>query len=80
MNGLILVDKPKGITSSHIALWLKNLLNEKTGHCGTLDPNVSGVLPILVGKAVKLQEFLQEHDKEYICVMELEKKIKENYY
>jgi predicted rRNA pseudouridine synthase len=75
MNGLILVDKPKGITSSQVSIWLKNLLNEKTGHCGTLDPNVSGVLPVLVGKSLKVQEYIQEHDKEYVCLMQTAKKL-----
>jgi len=75
--GLILINKPKGPTSAQISVWVKNLVNAKAGHCGTLDPQVSGVLPVLVGKGVKLLEFLQEHDKEYICIMQLEKTVTE---
>jgi H/ACA ribonucleoprotein complex subunit 4 len=77
MNGLILINKPKGPTSSTISVWVREILGEKTGHCGTLDPNVSGVLPILIGKGIKLLEYLQIHDKEYICLMKLGKKVDE---
>jgi len=75
MKGLILIDKPKGITSNQISLFLKKLLKTKTAHIGTLDPNVTGVLPVLIGKAIKIQEFLQTHDKEYVCIMKTDKKI-----
>jgi len=75
MNGLILINKPKGPTSNTVSVWVREILGEKSGHCGTLDPNVSGVLPILVGKGIKLLEYLQIHDKEYICLMKIGKKI-----
>lgn len=75
LSGLILIDKPKGLKSAEISLLVKKTLNAQVGHCGTLDPDVTGVLPVLVGKAVKLLEFLQEHDKEYICTMKLEKSL-----
>jgi len=71
MNGLVLINKPKGPTSNTVSVWVREILGEKTGHCGTLDPNVSGVLPILIGKGIKLLEYLQIHDKEYICLMTL---------
>jgi len=77
MNGLILINKPKGPTSNTVSVWVREILGEKSGHCGTLDPNVSGVLPILVGKGIKLLEYLQIHDKEYICLMRLGKKIED---
>jgi len=77
MKGIIILDKPKGMTSNQISITLKQILNEKTAHVGTLDPNVTGVLPILVGKAVKLQEFLQKHDKEYICIIKTDKPVLE---
>ena len=77
MKGLIIIDKPKGITSNQTSIILKKLLKEKTAHIGTLDPNVTGVLPILIGKAIKLQEFLQKHDKEYVCIMKTQKKVPE---
>ncbi len=71
MKGLILIDKPIGPTSSQVTNWVKQILGEKkAAHCGTLDPNVSGVLPILIGKGIKLQEYLQKHGKEYVCLIE----------
>ena len=75
MNGLILINKPKGPTSNTVSVWVREILGEKTGHCGTLDPNVSGVLPILIGKGIKLLEYLQIHDKEYICLMKMDHKV-----
>lgn len=69
MDGLVLVDKPCGPTSQQISAWVSEIAGNKTCHCGTLDPYATGVLPILVGKAVKMQEFLQEHDKEYIAAI-----------
>jgi H/ACA ribonucleoprotein complex subunit 4 len=72
-NGLILIDKPRDLTSAEVSLLVKKELGVKAAHCGTLDPQVTGVLPILVGKGIKLLEFLQEHDKEYVCTMQLEK-------
>ncbi len=78
MNGLVLINKPKGPTSNTVSVWVREILNEKTGHCGTLDPNVSGVLPILIGKGIKLLEYLQIHDKEYICLMKLDQKVDED--
>lgn len=75
MNGLVLINKQKGPTSNTVSVWVREILGEKSGHCGTLDPNVSGVLPILIGKGIKLLEYLQIHDKEYICLMRLGKKI-----
>ena len=77
MNGLILINKPKGPTSNTVSVWVREILGEKTGHCGTLDPNVSGVLPILVGKGIKLLEYLQIHDKEYVCLMRMGQKVDE---
>ncbi len=77
MKGIIILDKPKGMTSNQTSLAVKQILNEKTAHVGTLDPNVTGILPILVGKAIKLQEFLQAHDKEYVCIMKTKEKIPE---
>lgn len=74
-SGLILIDKPAGPTSNQVAIWVREMLGTKCGHCGTLDPQVSGVLPILFGKGIKLLEHLQKHDKEYICIMKTSRKI-----
>ncbi|MEM0372584.1 MAG: RNA-guided pseudouridylation complex pseudouridine synthase subunit Cbf5 [archaeon] len=77
MNGIIILDKPKGPTSARVSLAVKQMLGTKTAHSGTLDPNVTGVLPVLVGNGIKLLEYLQEHDKTYVCLMQTEKKIEE---
>lgn len=75
MDGLILLDKPKGPTSAQISLWVKNIVGKKAAHCGTLDPDATGVLPVLFGKGIKLLKFLLEHDKEYVCLFETEKPV-----
>jgi len=67
MNGVLNVLKPTGMTSSDIVTFVRRNLNiKKVGHTGTLDPNVSGVLPICVGKATKFSDYLMSGDKEYI--------------
>jgi H/ACA ribonucleoprotein complex subunit 4 len=72
-RGLLLVDKPNGPTSNQISVWTKKLLNrDKTGHSGTLDPNVTGVLPIGLNRGTKILGPLSKADKEYVCIMELD--------
>ena len=67
MNGIINFFKPKGMTSHQAVNFLRKQLNmKKIGHTGTLDPNVSGVLPLCIGKGTKVSEYLLESDKEYI--------------
>ncbi|MFH1125650.1 MAG: RNA-guided pseudouridylation complex pseudouridine synthase subunit Cbf5 [Candidatus Altiarchaeota archaeon] len=69
-NGLIILDKPRGPTSHQTAAWVKEILGvEKAGHSGTLDPNVSGVLPIAIEDSAKILDYLLGEDKEYIAVM-----------
>jgi tRNA pseudouridine55 synthase len=64
--GLLLLDKPPGITSFKATYKIKRVLNvKKTGHCGTLDPAATGLLLVLVGKATKLQDKLMKKDKIY---------------
>ena len=81
--GVIALDKPAGPTSHQVTAWAKQMIGtKKIGHGGTLDPNVSGVLPLCLGKAVRLTDLVLSSDKEYICVMRLhrdrdEKKIRE---
>ena len=66
MNGIIVLDKPKGITSFQAARIVSRALGkEKTGHTGTLDPMATGVLPVMVGRATKLLQYLPETRKEY---------------
>ncbi len=72
----IAVDKPRGPPSAQVGSWVRDMLGaKKSGHIGTLDPKVSGVLIIAIGKAVKLSKFLSGEDKEYIAVMHLHKEI-----
>ena len=66
----VVVDKPRGPSSHEVAAWARKILGvEKSGHSGTLDPNVSGVLLVGIGKATKLMPFLATKDKKYMCVM-----------
>lgn len=75
MDGIIIVDKPKGYTSHDVVNVVKKTLNtSKVGHTGTLDPNATGVLPVLVGKATKISKYLIEHDKTYIAELALGEK------
>lgn len=66
LSGMLLLDKPFGITSFKAAHKIKKTLNvKKTGHCGTLDPAATGLLLILVGSATKLQDNFMKKDKVY---------------
>lgn len=71
MDGIILINKQKGYTSHDAVNKVKHILNEKVGHTGTLDPNATGLLPILVGKGTKLSQYLINHDKEYEVELKL---------
>jgi len=75
MNGVILVDKPKGWTSQDVINKVKRLLNaKKVGHAGTLDPLATGLLIVLVNNATKLSDYLLLANKEYECRIEIGKK------
>lgn len=68
MNGILIVNKPMDFTSfDAVAVTRKASKQKKIGHCGTLDPNATGVLPVLLGVATKAQDILPNHDKEYIA-------------
>ena len=71
LDGIIVINKSKGCTSHDVVSKVKKILNEKVGHTGTLDPNATGVLPLLVGKGTKLSYYLIEHDKEYVVTLQL---------
>src|SRR3989338_4962653 len=72
------IDKPSGPTSFTISDYIrKSLKLSKTSHAGTLDPQVSGVLPILLGRACRLSDYFMHHDKEYIGIMRLHKDVEE---
>ncbi len=66
MNGILLIDKPRGKTSHDIIYAVRRALQMKrVGHAGTLDPMATGVLVVLVGKATKVSDFLLNKDKRY---------------
>ena len=71
MNGILLVNKPKEYTSHDIVAIVKKIYKEKVGHTGTLDPNATGVLPLLIGKATLISKYLINHDKRYIATLKL---------
>ena len=74
MDGIILINKPKNNTSHDIVRKVKKLLNQKVGHTGTLDPNATGVLPLLIGKGTELSKYLINHDKIYEAILQLGEK------
>ncbi len=72
MNGILLVDKPEGISSAEVVRRIKARVKPaRVGHLGTLDPFATGLLPILVGEATKLAPFLEGGDKEYAGIIKL---------
>ena len=75
MNGLLIINKQKGFTSHDVVNVIRKKLNtKKVVHTGTLDPNATGVLPILIGKGTKISKYLMEHDKTYIATIKLGEK------
>ena len=75
MYGILIINKPQGYTSHDIVNIVKKALNTpKVGHTGTLDPNATGVLPILIGKATKVSKYLIEHNKTYVAELALGEK------
>ncbi|NLW02977.1 MAG: tRNA pseudouridine(55) synthase TruB [Clostridiaceae bacterium] len=72
MHGILNINKPSGMTSFAVIRKLRGILKiRKIGHAGTLDPGATGVLPVCIGKATKVIEFLMEKDKSYHVVMRL---------
>nr|WP_236609692.1 RNA-guided pseudouridylation complex pseudouridine synthase subunit Cbf5 [Archaeoglobus sulfaticallidus] len=84
-NGVVCIDKPSGPTSHEVVVWVRKILEvSRTGHAGTLDPKVTGVLPVFIENATKLVRFLQTSGKEYVALMRLhgdasEKRIREAF-
>lgn len=74
IDGIILINKEKGYTSHDIVNKIKHMFNVKVGHTGTLDPNATGLLPILIGKGTKLSYYLINHDKKYEVTLKLGEK------
>jgi H/ACA ribonucleoprotein complex subunit 4 len=77
-KGFVCIDKPMGPSSHEVVVWVRRILEVgKTGHAGTLDPRVTGVLPILIEDATKLVKILQGSSKEYITLMRLHDDVRE---
>lgn len=67
LNGILVIDKDAGMTSADVVYHLRKALHiRKIGHAGTLDPEVTGVLPVAVGQATKLIEMMHTRPKEYV--------------
>lgn len=74
MDGVLLINKEKGVGSTHVVSRVRKLLNTKdVGHCGTLDPLAEGLLILTVGKALKISKYLEATTKEYITTLTLGK-------
>jgi len=78
VNSVVIVDKHAGPTSHQITAWVKDIFGvKKAGHAGTLDPAVTGVLPVALANATKAMPVLMGLDKEYVGVMHLHKEVDE---
>lgn len=72
MNGILLIDKPEGWTSSDVVAKLRGVLHEKRlGHSGTLDPMATGLLVLFAGRATRAVEFAESHEKRYLARLRL---------
>lgn len=72
VSGVLIVNKHEGVTSHKIISSCRKLYDTRqVGHTGTLDPMATGVLPVLIGRAVKASDYLMMHDKEYVAEMKL---------
>lgn len=71
-DGVLLINKPAGMTSHDVVWQVRKLFGTRqVGHTGTLDPMATGLLTVLVGRAVKASEYATEHDKTYIATLKL---------
>jgi len=70
--GIVNIDKPSGPSSHQISAYVKKILHvDKSGHSGTLDPKVTGVLPVALGKGTRIVQSLLTAGKEYVCLMQV---------
>ena len=77
--GIINLDKPPGPSSHEVTAWMKRLLDiQRVGHGGTLDPRVTGILPIALHEATKIIQAILQSGKEYICITRLHSEISEH--
>ena len=76
--GIVLVEKPRGPSSHHLAAWARELLGiSRLGHGGTLDPFATGWLTLLCGKATRRTELTLKADKRYVGVLRFGHKVEE---
>ncbi len=74
--GIVNIDKPKGPTSHQVSAYVQKILGiTKSGHSGTLDPGVTGVLPVALGRATRIVQALLPAGKEYVCLMHVHKPV-----
>ena len=71
IDGILLIDKPEGMTSADVVRVVKRVLRCKVGHLGTLDPFASGLLPLCLGEGTKIAQFLNAADKAYEGIIRL---------
>ncbi|MFC1705034.1 RNA-guided pseudouridylation complex pseudouridine synthase subunit Cbf5 [Nanoarchaeota archaeon] len=77
--GIVNIDKPEGPTSHEVSAFVQGILEiKKSGHSGTLDPNVTGVLPVALGAGTRIVQSLLKAGKEYICIMHIHSEVKED--
>ena len=73
-NGVVIIDKPPGLTSHEVTTLVKKITgSSRSGHAGTLDPEVSGVLPVAIGRATKLLRYIAAKDKTYVGIIKFRK-------
>lgn len=76
--GIVVIDKPAGPSSHQVAAYVQQILKiRKGGHSGTLDPQVTGVLPVAIGRGTRVVQSLLTAGKEYVCLMHLHKALDE---
>ncbi|HLC60759.1 MAG TPA: RNA-guided pseudouridylation complex pseudouridine synthase subunit Cbf5 [Candidatus Nanoarchaeia archaeon] len=76
--GIVNIDKPKGPTSHQVSDYVQKILHiNKSGHSGTLDPAVTGVLPVALGRGTRIVQGLLTAGKEYVAIMHLHKEVEE---
>ena len=78
-DSFVIIDKPPGPTSHEVSAWVRKIAGVKrSGHAGTLDPNVSGVLPIALGRATKMLRYIAGKRKTYVCVIRFKEELSDS--
>ncbi|MCP3685533.1 MAG: RNA-guided pseudouridylation complex pseudouridine synthase subunit Cbf5, partial [bacterium] len=76
--GIVNIDKPKGPTSHQVSAYVRQILKlDKAGHSGTLDPGVTGILPVALGSGTRISQLLLTAGKEYVALMHIHKEVPE---